>query len=464
MKFSSTDEAWMFWVSYGGQKGFEVRKRYSNKRKSDGKIRSCRFVCANEGHKLKDKRDHLIKCPRAETRTDCQVRMGLILDREKGNYKVTELILEHNHALQLPQTSHLLVSQRKISELQGFEIETADDAGIRPKDAHELASIQVGGSLNLSYTLRDHKNYLRAKRQREMAYGQAGSMLMYFQEKIAEKPSFQYALQMDWEEQIANIFWVDAKMLANYAYFGDVVSFDTTFGTNKESRPFGVFVGFNHFRETVVFGAVLMYDETFESFKWLFETFLKAYNGKQPKTIYTDQDAAMRKAVKEVFLEAWHDLCTFHIMQNTVKHLAEADDEESCTPKRKASKRAKKASKEGQQESEMGKAEAEENEKEPSILADFSACMYEYENEATFQEAFNIMRTKAGKQTWLDSIYKVREKWTECYMNNVYALGMRSTQLSESLNSDLKRHFKSDFDIIRFLKHFETVVEFKRKI
>jgi len=159
--------------------------------------------------------------------------MGLVLDREKGNYKVTDLILEHNHVLQLPQTSHLMVSQRKISDLQGFEIETADDAGIRPKLAHELATIQVGGSLNLSYTLRDHKNYLRGKRQREMAYGQAGSMLMYFQEKIAENPSFQYALQMDQEEQIANIFWADAKMLTDYAYFGDVVSFDTTFGTNK---------------------------------------------------------------------------------------------------------------------------------------------------------------------------------------------------------------------------------------
>ena len=75
---------------------------------------------------------------------------------------------------------------------------------------------------------------------------------MYFQEKIAENPSFQYALQMDQEEQIANIFWADAKMLTDYAYFGDVVSFDTTFGTNKESRTFGVFVGFNHIREIVV--------------------------------------------------------------------------------------------------------------------------------------------------------------------------------------------------------------------
>jgi len=41
----------------------------------------------------------------------------------------------------------------KISDLQAFEIETVDDAGIRPKAAHELATRQVGGPLNLSYTL-----------------------------------------------------------------------------------------------------------------------------------------------------------------------------------------------------------------------------------------------------------------------------------------------------------------------
>ncbi|XP_062201502.1 protein FAR1-RELATED SEQUENCE 5-like [Phragmites australis] len=426
MEFGNSDEAWMFWLSYGGQKGFEVRKRYTNRRKPDGKVTSCRYVCGNEGHRGKDQRDHLTKCPRAETRTDCQVRMGLAMDRKKGNYKVTELVLEHNHALHLPQTLHLMVSQRKISDLQAFEIETANDAGIGPKAAHELASRQVGGSINLTYTLRDHKNYLRSKRQQEMAYGQAGSMLMFFQDKIAENPSFQYALQMDCEEQIANIFWADAKMITDYAHFGDVVSFDTTFGTNKESRPFGVFVGFNNFRETIVFGAALMYDETFESFKWLFETFLKAHNGRQPKTMYTDQDFAMGKAVGEVFLETWHGLCTFHIMQNAIKHLTQEKNEES------------------------------------SILSYFSACMYEYEDEAKFEEAFDMMRKKVSKQTWLDSIYKLKEKWAECYMKDVFTLGMRSTQLSESLNNDLKIHFKSNFDIIRFLKHFERVVQGKK--
>ena len=102
MEFNTVEEAWMFWTSYGGQKEFEVRKRFSNKRKSDGKVRSYRYVCANEGHRKEDKRNHLTKCPRSETRTDCQVRMGLIMDREKGTYKVSDLILEHNHMLQLP--------------------------------------------------------------------------------------------------------------------------------------------------------------------------------------------------------------------------------------------------------------------------------------------------------------------------------------------------------------------------
>lgn len=158
-------------------------------------------------------------------------------------------------------------SQRKISEVQAFEIEMANDSGIGPKAAHELASRHVGGSCNLSYTRQDHKNYLRTKRQRELMYGEAGNMLKYFQDKVTENPSFHYAVQLDCEEQIINIFWADAKMIIDYAHFDDVITFDTTFGTNKEYRPFGVFTGFNNFRETVIFGAALLYDETFESFK-----------------------------------------------------------------------------------------------------------------------------------------------------------------------------------------------------
>ena len=57
--------------------------------------------------------------------------------------------------------------------MQAFEIEAADDYGIRPKAAHELGSRQVGGRMNLSYTCCDHKTYFQGRRQKELAYGQA---------------------------------------------------------------------------------------------------------------------------------------------------------------------------------------------------------------------------------------------------------------------------------------------------
>ena len=49
-------------------------------------------------------------------------------------------------------------------------------------------------------------------------------------------------------------------------------------------------------------------------------------------------------------------------------------------------------------------------------------------------------------------------------MNSARVSGLASTSLaSQPTEQALKRHFKSDFDIIRFLKHFERVVEYKRK-
>jgi hypothetical protein len=187
----------------------------------------------------------------------------------------------------------------------------ADDCGINPRVAHEFATMHVGGRSNLGYTCSD-KNYLRTKQQKETKYGE-GSILHYFQTKVAENPSFYYADQLDSEEQITNTFWADAKMLIDYAHFGDVITFDTTFGTNQESHPFSVFVGFNHFRETMIFRASLMYDETFESFTWLFKAFLTCHSQKHPRTIYIDQDVAMGKAVAHTFHNTWHGLCVFHL-------------------------------------------------------------------------------------------------------------------------------------------------------
>ena len=138
---------------------------------------------------------------------------------------------------------------------------------------------------------------------------------------MTKNPSFQYGVQLDNIEQITNIVWVDARMVIDYVNFGDVVTFGTTYGTDKELRPLGVFTGFNHHRGLIVFGVAILYDETTESFKWLFGSFLVAHAGKKPKTIFTDQDLAMTKVLNEVMPNTYHELCTWHIMQNGIKHL-----------------------------------------------------------------------------------------------------------------------------------------------
>ena len=77
-------------------------------------------------------------------------------------------------------------------------------------------------------------------------------------------------------------------MKLDYEYFGEVVCFDTTLKKNKEGRPFALFFGVNHHKQTIIFGAVLLYDETFEIFMWLFDSFQKAMFGKKSQTILTD--------------------------------------------------------------------------------------------------------------------------------------------------------------------------------
>ncbi|KAG5548517.1 hypothetical protein RHGRI_014013 [Rhododendron griersonianum] len=43
--------------------------------------------------------------------------------------------------------------------------------------------------------------------------------------------------------------------------------------------------------------------------------------GKKPVSIFTDQDAAMAKAISIVMPDVTHGLCTFHLNQNALKHL-----------------------------------------------------------------------------------------------------------------------------------------------
>ncbi|XP_028106817.1 protein FAR1-RELATED SEQUENCE 5-like [Camellia sinensis] len=215
----------------------------------------------------------------------------------------------------------MLPSQRKISTTQAIELDLAAQSGLRLGQSFELMGTEAGRRQCLGFTKLDQKNYLRTKRQQSLAYEEVGNVLQYFKEKSLQNPSFFYAFQLDNEEQITNMFWADEQMIMDYAQFGDVVTFDMIYKLNKEHKPFASFVGFNHHRKTVIFGAALLYDETAESFVWLFENFLEAMSRKAPKTLFTDQDAAMAKAIPIIMPDTSHRLCTWHLMQNALKHV-----------------------------------------------------------------------------------------------------------------------------------------------
>ncbi|XP_043700081.1 protein FAR1-RELATED SEQUENCE 5-like [Telopea speciosissima] len=413
MQFNSENEAFEFYNSYGGILGFSVRREFVNKCKKDKMtITSRRFICSKQGIRKIDKRVDVIINPRAETRTYCPARMGIKIIKD-GKYECHDFIEDHNHDLHIASTTHMMRSQRIILYIQACEIDLADDSRIRPKDMFEYMGKQAGGRQSLGYTRVDHYNYLRTKRQRNLCYGEAGSLLQYFGKQTKLNPSFTYSLQLDTEKQITNIFWADAKMVIDYAIFGDVVTFDTTFCTNKENRPFGIFSGFNHHRGVVIFGAALLYDETVESFKWLFETFLESHGQKKPITFFTDQDVAMAKAISEVFSETWHGLCTWHLMQNGIKHLGNLMKDGS------------------------------------NFLSDVKKCIYQYDEEEHFETAWEQLRFKYQVEngSWLDRIYRLKHKWAICYMKNTFTGGMWSTQLSESINADLKDYTKCTLDI-----------------
>ncbi|KAM1790046.1 hypothetical protein ACFX14_034059 [Malus domestica] len=124
-----------------------------------------------------------------------------------------------------------------------------------------------------------------------------------------QNANFFYAIDLDKNGRLRNIFWADARSRATYEEFGDVVTFDTTYLTNKYDMPFAPFVGVNHHGQSILLGCGLISREDTDSFIWLFRTWLACMSGHAPSGIITDQDKAMKKAIEVVFPNTRHRLC-----------------------------------------------------------------------------------------------------------------------------------------------------------
>ncbi|XP_026410626.1 protein FAR1-RELATED SEQUENCE 5-like [Papaver somniferum] len=321
MEFDSEERAYEYYNRYARGVGFGIRRDSTTHRK-DKTISRRALVFSNQGNYRKHIRGSPMKrCLHA--RTVCEAKLVIKLVSDDSKYSIVEFVEKHNHVLTCPGQVHLLRSQRNIETAQARLIENMRDAGISQKNIFVYFSVESGGSQILNFTQMDCNNHIqRRRRQDVLKKGDVEHLLEYFLEKQKDNPYFFYAIEMDEPGQLCNYFWTDAKCMMDYSFFGDVLIFDTTFGTNGYDKPFAPFVGKNNHGPTTLFGCALLLDGSTDSFVLLFKTFLNAMNGKHPQTIFTDQATPIMNAINLVFPNTHHRLCLCHIFELAAKHLS----------------------------------------------------------------------------------------------------------------------------------------------
>jgi zinc finger SWIM domain-containing protein 3 len=312
---------------------------------------------------------------------------------KNGAYKVSSFFTEHNHPLATLRKRIFLRSHRDFNAAHKAVADIADNVGLKPKEAYDFMAKQVGGRRHLSFLPDDYRNYLRSKRMNAMLLGDGGAIMQYLQNCIKEDPQFYCNVQLDEEDMITNIFWANGRSLMDYACFGDVVCFDTTYKTNGYGGPLALIVGVNHHKGTIIFGAAFLFDEKKESFQWLFETFTHAVGGKAPQVILTDQDKATANAINVVWPETTHRLCVWHMYQNAAKHLSHVFSGFRTFKK------------------------------------EFSHCVYDCQYEEEFLASWKQMLTnyELYDNEWLGKLFEERKKWALVYGRRVFCADMKST-------------------------------------
>jgi transposase-like protein len=167
------------------------------------------------------------------------------------------------------------------------------------------------------------------------------------------------------------------------------VSLDTTYVRNKYKMPLALFVGVNQHYQFILLGCALISDESTTTFSWLTRIWLKAMGGQAPKVIITDHDKALKSAVSEVFPDACHRFCLWHILGKVSENLGHViKQHENFMPK-------------------------------------FEKCIYKsWTNEEFEKRWWKILeRFELKEDEWMQSIYEDRKLWVPTYMKDVCLAG-----------------------------------------
>ncbi|XP_020989639.1 protein FAR1-RELATED SEQUENCE 5-like [Arachis duranensis] len=207
--------------------------------------------------------------------------------KDVGLWTIFKVDLNHSHPC-CPDQADMLKQHRELSMFVRRTIETHEEAEIRSSKTYQSFIAAAGSHRELGFIEKNVRNYITRK------------VWNIFEEDDAKE---------------FGKYLADARNRAAFEYFGDVVSFEITYNTNRYNFVLGSFVGMNHHGQSTLLGCTLMKNEDIKSFKWLFEYWLRCMGGKPPKGILTDQCTSIQITIELCMPTTIYRWCIWHIMK-----------------------------------------------------------------------------------------------------------------------------------------------------
>ncbi|KAL1079513.1 hypothetical protein V6Z11_D10G227000 [Gossypium hirsutum] len=345
--------------------------------------------------------------------------MQLIERKDGKKWVATKFVEDHNHSMVNPSKVHYLRPRRHFAGVTKNVPETSDAAtdvwALVDGNHVSCEATRVGNTscVDPNHLVRNMGSvgYVGLPSQRRTLGKDAQNLLNYFKKLQAENPGFYYAIQLDDDNRMTNVFWADARSRAAYNHFGDAYQI-----------PFAPFTGINHHGQMVLFGCALLLDESESSFTWLFRTWLSAMNNRCPVSITTDQDRAIQAAVSQVFPETRHCICKWHILREGQERLAHIYLAH------------------------------------PSLYGEIYGCINFSETIEDFESSWTTLLDKYNlqKNEWLLAVYNARKQWAPVYFRGTFFAILSSNQ---GVSSFFDGYINQQTTIPLFLKQYERALE-----
>ncbi|XP_075669820.1 protein FAR1-RELATED SEQUENCE 5-like [Castanea sativa] len=255
MQFDSLDDIETFYKEFCKKESFGIHVHTSKKALRSDNVTSRIYECCSEGQrKTKNALDNgLSKDDENKARTGCEAILRVMKNKKLQEWVVKGFGNNHNYGIISPKRMSYLRCHKKMSTAAKSLFENFGEEGL--PTGKVVMMFNVGDQ---TFTSRDFWNHLRDVRGENIDAGDTLTVLNYCQKQQAQNSNFFYAIQCDDAGHMVHFFWVDARSRMAYQYFEDVVTFDTTYKTNKYHMPFAPFTGLNHHCQSILFGCALL--------------------------------------------------------------------------------------------------------------------------------------------------------------------------------------------------------------